>query len=320
MNEIKKAIIIARDLGSDYFPLLKILNKESLPLVDRPMIDFIASEALDSEIEKIIFVLSEDKKAVADYFKKRANEKEFLEISKQDKERFKDVSFSFVFQHINKGDGLAIMKAKNYIKNESFAVLSSDDIFEGKISCLEQLKKIFKTANKPIVALKRVVRDKFFSGASGPSVLVEKISNNLYKIKGIEEDSSGGISSDLVMAGRYILNSEIFKYLKAELANKSKASKTLKTLKSEKDELLKETQKETQKGEAEEKTEKEEDISMYQTLNAMIKDGKMIYGYEVSGKWLNCNKQIDWLKTNLYLCLKDPKYGPILKKFLQETF
>jgi len=288
MSEVKKAIIIATDLGVSHLPLIKILNKELLPLVDRPLIDFVVSEAKDSEIEKIIFVLSENKKNIANYFKKdiilenifKKNKvkKGYFKILKEEEERFKDISFSFIYQHLVKGDGDSIMKAKNYIKNEGFAVLSSGDVFESKTSCLNQLKRIFETSRKPIIALKRISKNKFFSCFT---VSTEKIANKLYKIKEIKKNSSIGESfSDLAIAGRYILTPEVFKYLKIVSNNK-------------------------------------EEISIPQILNAMIKDGKMVYGYEVSGEWLNCDEQIDWLKANLYLSLKHPKYGPALKAFLK---
>lgn len=330
MNEAKKAIIIADSLENNYFPLLKILRKELLPLADRPIIDFIVSEAMDSEIEKIIFVLP------LTFFseKKVRGLKEFFEISKEEKqeeERFKNVSFSYIFQHLFKGDGSAIMKARNYIKNENFAVLSPNDVFDSKIPCLSQLKRIFETANKPIVALKKIPNAQFFSGTL---VSAEKISNNLYKIKEIENakdieerqqknikrDKCAGknfpvnkFSSDLAITGRYVLTPEIWKYLKTGLSNNAEARKA--TKQEEKISIIKRREIPLSGTNA-------DNIglapSIPQILNAMIKDGKMVYGYETSGEWLNCDKQIDWLKANLYFSLKHPKYGSALRAFLKE--
>ena len=290
MLEIKKTIIPAAGLGTRFLPLSKVLPKELLPLTDVPMVDFAVREIKNSEINKIIFVLSENKKIILDYFKqnkklenileKNNHKKQYLKVIKEKEKEFENLSFSFSFQHLPKGDGDAVLKAKNYIKKEGFAVLFPDDVFESKNPPLCQLKKIFQTSQKPIIGLRKVPKDKV---SSYGVVSVEKIANKLYKIKGIrEKPASEQASSDLVIVGRYMLTPEIFGYLKKTKENK--------------------------RGE----------IILAEALNLMIKDGKMIYGYEISGEWLECGKKIDWLKSNLYLCLKHPEFGPILREWLKK--
>lgn len=290
MLEIKKTIIPAAGLGTRFLPLSKVLPKELLPLTDVPMVDFAVREIRDSEINKIIFVLSENKKIILDYFKqnkklenileKNNHKKQYLKVIKEKEKEFENLSFTFSFQHLPKGDGDAVLKAKNYIKKEGFAVLFPDDIFESKDPPLNQLKKIFQTSQKPIVGLRKVPKDKV---SSYGVVSVEKIANKLYKIKGIrEKPAPEQVSSDLVIVGRYMLTPEIFGYLKKTKENK--------------------------RGE----------IILAEALNLMINDGKMIYGYEISGEWLECGKKIDWLKSNLYLCLKHPEFGPILREWLRK--
>jgi len=262
---IKKAIILAGGLGTRLYPLTKVLPKEILPLVNLPLIDYVVQEAKDSDISRIVFVLRENRKAMIDYFKKN--------------EKLKGTSFSFSLQQFPKGNSDAILKAKNYIKKENFAVLFSGDVFERKVPVLSQLGKIFQTSKQPVIGLKKVSPEKI---DSYNVVRVEKIANKLYKIKEIQEKPKPEQAfSDLAVVGRFILTPDIFNYIKKTRVNK--------------------------KGE----------MGLTDTLNLMLKTGEVIYGYEVSGKWLECGSMIDWLKSNLYLSLKHPKYGPILKEYLK---
>lgn len=288
MTEIKKAIIPIAGLGTRFLPLSKVLPKELLPVVDRPMIQYVIEEAKASGISEIIFVITPEKKVVLDYFKKSPRIEKTLKDRKKNhllielknlEEICQGLSFSYVFQKKPLGDGQAIWEARNPVGNEPFAVLYPDDIVESKIPCLLQLIQIFKTSQKPVIALARVAKEKFpFYGM----VAGEKIANRLYKIKKIiEKPAIEEAPSDLAIVGKRILNEEVFDYLK-----KAKPS---------------------QRGE----------ISLSETLAEMVKDGKIIYGYEFDGKWLECGNKLDWLKSHLYLCLKHPEFGSELKKYLK---
>ena len=114
-------------------------------------------------------------------------------------------------------------------------------------------------------------------------VNVERITHRLYKITDIiEKPSLEEAPSDLAIVGRYILNSSVFDYLKKIKPN--------------------------QKGE----------IILAEALKKMLKEGKIIYGYELEGEWLECGNKMDWMRTNLYLCLKHPEHGPVLREFLKK--
>jgi UTP--glucose-1-phosphate uridylyltransferase len=287
--EIKKAIIPAAGFGTRFLPLTKILPKEFLPLVEKPLIGYAVGEAKDSGIEQIIFVLSENKKSILNYFKKdlklqnilkNRNQKKLLEKLEKFYEEYQGISFSTVFQLLPKGDGDAVLKTRRQIGKENFAVLFPDDVWEGKVSALAQLKKIFVTSQKPVIGLKRVEKEKISSyGIVG----VEKIATRIYKIKEIvEKPSVSEAPSDLAIVGRYVFSPDIFNYLTKTPPNK--------------------------KGE----------IILAEALKSMIKDGKIVYGYELEGEWLECGTIRDWLKSNFYLCLRDPEYGRMLREWLRK--
>lgn len=291
--EIKTAIMPIIGLDFDFLPLIKVLNKEILPLADKPMVDYVLQEAKNSGMEKIVFVfgLNENKKNIVDYYKKNKelqsilqkddNKKRYLKSLEQQENELKDVSLSFIFQPTSKSIGNILLKTKNYIKKQGFAVLYPNDIFESKIPVINQLKKIFYTAQKPIIALTKINTN---SNIEMPKNLfvasVEKIANKLYKIKEIKFSSADSIKGplDLIVVGRFIFTLEILNYLQKTPAD-----------------------------------------DLFQALNSMISDGKMVYGYEFEGTWFNCETKINWLKANLRFCLNHPEYGTKLKKFLKET-
>lgn len=288
--EIKKAIIPIAGLATRFLPLSKVIPKELWPLVDAPMVQYVVSEAKDAGIREIIFVLSPENKKVLDYFKPSPKIEKLLKERKKDsilaemknlEMLFKNISFSYVLQKKPLGDGHAVLQAAKIIGLEPVACLFGDDIINSKIPAILQLAKMFKTCQRPVIALYRPPREKLpYYGIVG----VEKIANRLYKIKKIvEKPSLEEVPSDLAIVGRYILTPEVFDYLKKAKPNK--------------------------KGEI---------ILADVFNNQMLKDGKVVYGYELEGAWLECGDKLRWLKSNFYLSLKHPQYGPELKKYLNE--
>jgi len=289
MMDIKKAIIPSAGLGTRFLPLTKVVSKELLPLVEKPLIHYAVQEAKASGIFKIIFVLSENKKNILNYFKKdlklqnllkERNQKELLEKLEEFYTEYQDLTFSGVVQLLPKGDGDAVLKARRQIGKENFAVLFPDDVWESRIPPTLQLKKIFLTSQKPVIGLKKIEKEKV---SSYGVVMAERIATRIYKIKDIvEKPSIEEAPSDLVIAGRYTFSPDIFNYLTKTPPNK--------------------------KGE----------LILAEALKLMINDGKIIYGYELEGEWLECGNIQDWLKSNFYLCLKNPEYGPMLREWLKK--
>jgi len=286
---IRKAVIPIGGLGTRFLPLSKIVPKEFLPLVDKPAIQYIIEEAKASGIKEIIFVSRPKSKEVLEYFKENPKLEKFLKARKRShfskelqkiKELAKGLSFSIVTQKEPLGDGHAILQTKKMVKKDSFGVFFSDDIVDSKTPCLEQLIKIFRTSQAPIIALKKVADEKIPSyGIVG----VEKISNRLYKVKKIiEKPEEASAPSSLAIVGRYILTPEVLNYLEKTSANQRK------------------------------------EIILADALRNMLDSGKMIYGYEIEGRWLECGTKLSWLESNLYLSLKHPEFGGKLKKFLEE--
>ncbi|OGZ85560.1 MAG: hypothetical protein A2599_01695 [Candidatus Staskawiczbacteria bacterium RIFOXYD1_FULL_39_28] len=286
--EVKKAIIPIAGMGTRFLPISKVLSKEFMPLLDKPAIQYIVEEVKNSGIDEIIFIISPKQKVILNFFKpdleiekilvKRKKEALLKEL-KDFEAMFSGIKFSFVVQKVPGGDGHAILQGAKYVKNEAVANSFGDDVFDSETPALLQLVNIFKTCGAPVVGLKRLPREKI--PAYG-SVAVEKIANNLYKIKKIiEKPQPNEISSDFVIVGKHILTPEVFDYLK-----KAKPGK---------------------KGE----------IILAEVFDKMLDEGKTIYGYELKGEWLECGDKLKWIKSFLYMAMRDKRYKDEVKQYLK---
>jgi len=287
--EIKKAIIPVAGLGTRFLPMSRVLSKDLFPLVDKPVIQYVVEEVIKSGIKDIVFVLSPGQKTILEYFKKTPDLEKLLIKRKKEKQLkdYKDfesmiegVKFSYVVQKEPLGDGHAVLQASAKVKGEPVALSFGDDVIDSDEPALLQLANIFKTCSAPVLALKSMPTEKV--SAYG-AVAVEKIANRLYKIKKIvEKPEPSKIPSNLVIVGKYILTPDIFSYLK-----KAKPSK---------------------KGE----------IILAEVFDKMLNDGKMIYGYELKGEWLECGDKEKWLKSFFYFALRDSRFAKELKEYIKK--
>jgi len=289
-DEVKKVIFPIAGLGTRFLPLSMVVPKEIWPLVDKPIIHALVDEAKNSGIEQIIFVTNKEKKIVLDYFKTSLSLKKNLETRNKDEALkqlealeniSKEIIFSSVTQNKPLGDGHAVLQALPKIKKEPVGVMFGDDIVDSQTPCLQQLINVYKTCQRPVIALCRLPKEKL---SSYGVVKVEKIAKRVYKIKKIiEKPALGKEPSDLAVVGKYVLTPEVFDFLKIAKPN--------------------------QKGE----------IVLADVFDRMVQAGKSIYGYEFEGKWLECGTKINWLKSNFYFSLKDPRFREELKKFIQDN-
>jgi UTP--glucose-1-phosphate uridylyltransferase len=287
---VKKAVIPIAGMGTRFLPLSKVVPKELFPLAGKPAIHYIIEEARNSGVKDITFVTRPNKKEILDYFEESTKLNKILKLKKRkyllkDLEEVRDlikgISFSTVSQKDPLGDGHAILQARKNIKKKPFGVFFADDIIDSKTPCLEQLDKVFETAQAPVLALKEVGEERT---PNYGIVEVEKISNRLYKIKGIiEKPELGKAPSNLAVVGRYILTPEVFDCLEEESVDS--------------------------KGE----------VILANALKRFLDSGKMIYGYEIKGRWLECGTKSSWLESNLYLCLKDPKFKMKAREIMKEV-
>ncbi|NFA42799.1 UTP--glucose-1-phosphate uridylyltransferase GalU [Clostridium botulinum] len=219
MNKrIRKAVIPAAGLGTRFLPATKAQPKEMLPIVDKPTLQYIIEEAIDSGIEEILIITGRNKKSIEDHFD-RSLELE-IELEKSGKkemlEMVKDISnmvdIHFIRQKEPKGLGHAIHCAKAFTGDEPFAVLLGDDIVynEGK-PCLKQLIDCYNEYKTSVLGVQTVVRENVNKYGIVDGLHIE---DRVYKVKGlVEKPSIEEAPTNIAILGRYIITPKIFEIL-----------------------------------------------------------------------------------------------------------
>lgn len=222
--KVRKAIIPAAGLGTRFLPATKAQPKEMLPIVDKPTIQYIIEEAVEAGIQDIIIVTGRNKRSIEDHFD-RSIELE-LELEKSQKteilEMVKGISemanIHYIRQKEPRGLGHAILAAQHFIGDEPFAVLLGDDVVISKQPCLGQMLDVFREYQTSILGVQTVsheVVDKYGIIAG------KQVDDRVYKVQDmVEKPAQDEAPSNIAVLGRYIITSEIFKFLETQDAGK----------------------------------------------------------------------------------------------------
>ena len=216
MKKITKAIIPAAGLGTRLLPVTKAMPKEMLPILNRPTIDYIVEEAIQSGIEQILIVTSNGKSAIENYFDRHL----LLEQKLADQEqqsmlekiiRSAQIDIHYIRQKEPKGLGHAIWCARNFIGNEPFAVLLGDDIIESQKPCLLQMIEQYERVSTPMLAVQEVERQELEK--YGVIQYSERLGKQYFITNVVEKPKAELAPSNLAIIGRYILTPKIFPIL-----------------------------------------------------------------------------------------------------------
>ncbi len=218
--KIRKAIIPAAGLGTRFLPATKAQPKEMLPIVDKPTIQYIVEEAVNSGIEDIIIVTGRTKKSIEDHFdksyelEKTLEEKNKTELLKIAQEVSDIANIHYIRQKEPKGLGHAILVAKSFIGDEPFAVLLGDDIVESQTPCLKQLITCYDEYKTSILGVQTVPFDQVNKYGIVDGLHIE---DRVYKVKNLVEKPNVDESpSNVAILGRYIITPRIFEYLETQ--------------------------------------------------------------------------------------------------------
>ncbi|MFD1334585.1 UTP--glucose-1-phosphate uridylyltransferase GalU [Oceanobacillus iheyensis] len=218
---VKKAIIPAAGLGTRFLPATKAQPKEMLPIVDKPTIQYIVEEAVQSGIEDIIIISGRGKRAIEDHFDKSYELEEKL-TEKEDYDMLQEIqqisglaNIHYIRQKEPKGLGHAIHCAHTFIGNEPFAVLLGDDIVVSEEPCLKQLINVFEENHqKSVIGVHDVPwEDVSKYGIVKPSKGLDDSSSIHFIEDLIEKPDRDKAPSNLAIMGRYILTPEVFPIL-----------------------------------------------------------------------------------------------------------
>jgi UTP--glucose-1-phosphate uridylyltransferase len=225
MNKVRKAIIPAAGLGTRFLPATKAQPKEMLPIVDKPTLQYIIEEAINSGIEEILIITGRNKKSIEDHFDKSIELE--MELEKSGKQELLEmvryigdmINIQYIRQKEPRGLGHAILCAKSFINDEPFAVILGDDIVDAKKPCLKQLIDVYNEYNTTIIGVQKVDEQ----DVSKYGIVQGKyIDDRIYLIKDlIEKPEVDKAPSNIAILGRYILKPDLFEILENQKPGKN---------------------------------------------------------------------------------------------------
>jgi UTP--glucose-1-phosphate uridylyltransferase len=216
--KVRKAIIPAAGLGTRFLPATKAQPKEMLPIVDKPTLQYIIEEAVDSGIEEILIITGRNKKSIEDHFDKSVElEYELESKGKYDLlEEVRNISdmvnIHYIRQKEPKGLGHAIYCAKSFIGKEPFAVMLGDDVVDNeKKPCLRQMIDIYNEYKTTILGVQAIA----LTDISKYGIVDGKhIGDRVYKVEGlVEKPTIEESPSNIAILGRYVITPAIFEIL-----------------------------------------------------------------------------------------------------------
>ena len=219
LPRVRKAVFPAAGLGTRFLPATKSLPKEMLPLVDKPLIQYGVEEAIQSGIKNIYIVTGRGKAAIEDHFDVSFELEHLLETRNRPDllsavRGISDmIDVAYIRQREALGLGHAVLRAKELVGAEPFAVVLSDDVIDSAVPCLKQLLNIYEFYGAPVLALMEVPIEQtvVYGVVAAEPVPHEGVAGRLYRIHDlVEKPRSEEAPSNLAIIGRYVLTPEIF--------------------------------------------------------------------------------------------------------------
>jgi UTP--glucose-1-phosphate uridylyltransferase len=284
-KEITKAVFPAAGLGTRFLPATKVMPKEMLPLVDKPLIQYVVEEAVSSGIEEVVLVTGRGKRAIEDHFDVAFELEEELKAKGKHKilsevQRIAElVTFCYIRQKKALGLGHAVLTAKRVVGNDPFAVLLGEDIIDAEVPALKQMMQVFQRYPSTILAIQKVPR----SQTQHYGIIdAKKIENGVYLVKDlVEKPAPDEAPSNLAIIGRYILTPEIFTALEHTKPGKG--------------------------GE----------IQLTDGLRLLMAK-QPIYAYEIEGTRHDAGDKLGFLKATVEFGLKNAEFGAEFRSYLQK--
>lgn len=214
--EVRKAVILAAGYGTRFLPATKAVPKEMLPILDRPVIQYIAEEAAAAGLHQIIIVTSASKRPIEDHFDRDFELEHILEAnSKLDLldaiKRPANLDIAFVRQKQRLGNGHAVLVAQPFVGDEPFAVFFPDDVIFHDVPAIRQLLDVFQERQVTVMAVQRIPHDQISQyGVIDP----EPLGPRLHRVRGVvEKPPADQAPSNLATVGRFVVTPHIFDVL-----------------------------------------------------------------------------------------------------------
>jgi UTP--glucose-1-phosphate uridylyltransferase len=292
-KKVKKAVIAAAGFGTRFLPQTKAMPKEMLPLVDKPVIQYVVEELVDAGIEDIVIVTGYHKRSIEDHFDTPSSDLvENLKLGGEKKKPLLDeiyristmANFAYIRQKGPYGNGTPMLNARNLIGDEPFIYTWSDDIIAAEPNVYKQLISAYEKYNATCISTIRATKDEEYNRygfAAGDRVDEGVI--DIHEV--VEKPGKENAPSDLGTVSSFLFTPEIFGYLDAAL---------------------------TQRGDGKE-------LYWNDALRLMLNDNHKAYAIEIkNAKYFDCGNKLEYLKTVVEFGIKDNEVGEDFANWLAQ--
>jgi len=283
---VQKAVITAADRGTRFLPVTKSQPKETLPLLNRPIIQYSVEETIACGVELVVIMTALGKKAIEDYFDRHFQLETILQEEGETKlleevgRSSNMVDIAYIRQKGQLGLGHAVLTAQNIIGTDPFVLLLPDDLFEHSAKVILEMIRIFEECKGGAVAVRRVDANEV---SRYGVIKCHQVAERIYEVADrVEKPRPGEAPSNLAIMGRWILAPEIFAALR-----------------------------ETPPG-------RNDEIQLTDALRQLLKE-RSLYAYDFKGERCDAGTLEGWLETTLTLALRYPRTGPRLARAIFVT-
>lgn len=290
-KKVRKAVFPAAGLGTRFLPATKTIPKEMLPLVDKPLIQYGVEEVTNSGISEIIVITGRGKTAIEDHFDISFELEQLLNAKKKQTllDQVRTISdlaqVMYTRQKEALGLGHAVLKAKDLVGDEPFAVVLSDDVIESQTPCVKQLIDVHEAYGATVLALMEVPREQIsaYGCVAAEPVTDPRFGDRLFKVNDmVEKPKASEAPSNLAIIGRYLLTPEIFASIEAVPPGSG--------------------------GE----------IQLTDGMKHLM-SSQPIYGLKFEGKRFDAGDKLGFLKATVEFALKRDDLGPAFREYLQSV-
>src|SRR3954462_11654688 len=287
MQKITKAVFPVAGLGTRFLPATKASPKEMLPIVDRPLIQYAAEEAVAAGVTDLIFITGRGKRAIEDHFDKAYELEAELQAHGKNK-LLKDVrgllpegvTCTYIRQAEALGLGHAVLCARRLVGDEPFAVILADDLIDAQVPVMKQMVQVHGKNGGSVIAVQDVPRE---DTASYSIVSSEAMSPGLSRVTGmVEKPKPEEAPSRLGVVGRYILSPRIFHFLENQRAGAGR------------------------------------EIQLTDAIARMLRE-EPVFAYEFQGRRYDCGSKLGYLQATVNYALKHPEVADGFRVYLHDT-
>lgn len=287
MDDVTKVIIPAAGQGTRFLPYTKSIPKEMLPLLDKPALQHIIEEGIQSSIKNYMIVTNRDKTTIEDHFDTNPALEAFLKEHQKEsltsciEKILKIAEFSYVRQHEPLGLGHAVWLARHFIQKEYFGIMLPDDIITGKQPALGQLLRIARQEKASVIAVQEVPMECVSS--YGIIDIKKQITPHLFQVSNvIEKPAQKNAPSNLAVIGRYVLSHKLFASLEQV------------------------------------RTYTMGELQLTDGIANLIQNNEKVLAYKVQGVRYDIGTPIGWVKAVISFALQHPHYQGPIKRYIAD--